>query len=152
MGKLCLGIIVAIGSTLPAFGQGVDPIIGTWKFNAEKSTSTGPLARSMILTIARDGQNIVNTNNGVDAQGQAFKLVYQHIYDGMPHPTTGSPDYDSTTYTRIGNTLNAIRFKDGKPVEVSQGIIVPGKTFTVHSEGTTQKGDPYHFTLVYDRQ
>ena len=127
-------------------------MIGTWKFNPEKSTSTGPLARSMTLTVARDGQNIVNTNNGVDAQGHAFKIVYQHIYDGMPHPTTGTPDHDSTSYTRIGNTLNAIRFKDGKPVEVSQGVIIPDKTFTVNAEGIAVSGQPYHYFLVYDRQ
>jgi hypothetical protein len=24
----------------PAFGQGVDPLVGTWKLNVEKSTST----------------------------------------------------------------------------------------------------------------
>ena len=30
--------------TLPAFGQGVDPLIGTWKLNVAKST--GALIRS----------------------------------------------------------------------------------------------------------
>jgi hypothetical protein len=35
MKQFCLGIIVAIGLTLPAFGQGVDPLIGTWKLNLE---------------------------------------------------------------------------------------------------------------------
>jgi hypothetical protein len=41
MKRLGLGIIVAIGLTLPAFGQGVDPLIGTWKLNCEKSTGSG---------------------------------------------------------------------------------------------------------------
>jgi hypothetical protein len=27
--------------TLPAFGQSVDPLIGTWKLNLEKSTVVG---------------------------------------------------------------------------------------------------------------
>jgi hypothetical protein len=42
MKPFCLGIIVGIGLTLPAFGQGVDPLIGSWKLNLEKSTSTAP--------------------------------------------------------------------------------------------------------------
>jgi hypothetical protein len=45
MKRLCVGIIVAISLSLPAFGQGVDPLIGTWKLNLEKSTSTAPLPK-----------------------------------------------------------------------------------------------------------
>jgi hypothetical protein len=54
---------------------------------------------------------------------------------GCLHPTTGNPVYDSSAYTRIGNTINAVSFRQGKPVEVRQGVIVPGKTFTVTGEG-----------------
>jgi hypothetical protein len=152
MKQLGLGIIVAIGLTLPAFGQGVDPIIGTWKLNLEKTTSTEPLVKSLTNTAVRDGQNFINTGEGLDAQGQPFKQVFLHTYDGMPHPTTGSPDYDSTTYTRVGNTINSIRFKNGKVVEVGQGVIVPGKTWTVTAEGVHVDGQRYHWVLVYDRQ
>jgi hypothetical protein len=153
MKQSCLSIIVASGLTLPAFGQGVDPLIGTWKLNVEKSMgSTGSVPKSLTSTVAGEGQNLTNTGEGVDAQGQAFKVVFRHIYDGMPHPTTGNPDYNSTTYTRIGNTINAIRFKDGKPVEVSQSVIVAGKTWTVTAEGVNANNQPYHYVLVLDRQ
>jgi hypothetical protein len=120
MKQILLGMIVAIGLTLPAFGQGADPLIGSWKLNVEKSTSTVPLFKSLTLTWSGEGHNLTDTAEGVDAQGQPFKIVFRHIYDGMPHPTTGIPDYDSSTYTRIGNTINAVRFRDGKPVLVSQ--------------------------------
>jgi hypothetical protein len=46
MKQSCLGIIVAIGLTLAAFGQGVDPLIGSWKLNLEnsaQSTGTGAM-------------------------------------------------------------------------------------------------------------
>jgi hypothetical protein len=42
MGKFCLGIIVAISLTLPAFGQGIDPLLGKWKVNVEKSKTDFP--------------------------------------------------------------------------------------------------------------
>jgi hypothetical protein len=58
MKRLGLGIIVAIGLTLPAFGQGVDPFIGTWKLNTAKSTSTYPLNKSLTLNIVREGQTL----------------------------------------------------------------------------------------------
>jgi hypothetical protein len=64
-----------------------------------------------INTYTSDGQNILNTIEGIDAKDKPYKIVLQHIYDGMPHPSTGGPNYDSTAYTRIGNTINLIRFK-----------------------------------------
>jgi hypothetical protein len=154
MKQLGLGIIVAIGLTLPVFGQGVDPWVGKWKLNVEKSMAAGsiPLDRSITLTVTGDGRTFTNNAEGVDAQGQAYKIVFRHIYDGMPHPTTGNPNYDSTTYTRIGNTINAIRFRQGKPVEVGQGVIVPGKTYTFTQEGVNVNNEPYHTVLVFDRQ
>jgi hypothetical protein len=113
--KSTLFALAFFALTFPAFGQGVDPLIGTWKLNLEKSTSTGLTPpKSQINTWSREGQTLIDTAEGVDAQGQPFKLVFRHIYDGMPHPTTGSPNYDSTAYTRIGNTINAVRFKQGK--------------------------------------
>jgi hypothetical protein len=140
--------------TLPAFGQGVDPLVGTWKLNREKSTSVGaPLFQSITQTWSGEGQNFTNTAEGVNAQGQAFKTVFRHIYDGMPHPVTGdNPDYDSTTYTRVGNTINAVRFKQGKTVEVGQIVVVPGKTYTVTAEGIAANGQPYHYVLAFDRE
>jgi hypothetical protein len=143
-----VGLIVAS----PAFGQGVDPLIGTWKLNREKSTATFLLQRSMTLTWTGDGQNLIDTSEGIDAQGQAFKVVFRHIYDGMPHPTTGSPDYDQTSYTRIGNTINWVRFRLGKTVEVGQAVIVPGKTYTLSIEGIDANNQSYHAVSVFDRQ
>jgi hypothetical protein len=135
-----------------AVGQGADPLIGTWKMNLEKSTSTLPPFKSATLAITGEGQNRTLTAEGVDANSQLFKVVYRHIYDGQPHPTTGSPDYDSSTYTRIGNTINIVRFRQGKAVEVGQGVIVPGQTYTVSVEGIDVNNQAYRSATVFDRQ
>jgi hypothetical protein len=96
-------------------GATVDPLIGTWKMNPGKSTVVGlPMMKSQTLTWSGEGQNLIDTADGVDSQGQAFKVVYRHIYDGQPHPTTGDPGYDASTYTRIGNTINIVRSNRGK--------------------------------------
>ena len=137
---------------VPAFGQDVDPLIGTWKINLEKSTANYPLPKSNTLTWSGEGQDFINTNEGVNAQGQPFKVIFRHIYDGQPHPTTGNPNVDSSAYTRIGNTLNWVRFKQGKAVEIGQGVIVPGKTYTYTIEGIGPDNQPYHSVVVFDRQ
>jgi hypothetical protein len=41
MGRIILACALAGVLAVPAFGQGVDPLIGTWKLNLEKSTFTG---------------------------------------------------------------------------------------------------------------
>jgi hypothetical protein len=138
--------------TLPAFAQGVDPLIGTWKFNPEKSTSTGPLPKSMTVTYSAAEGGLIGINDVVGADGQAFKVTFRHVYDGMPHPTTGNPDFDQTAYTRIGNTINIVRFRQGKAVEVAQIVIVPGKSTTNNAEGIAANDQPYHSVLVFDRQ
>jgi hypothetical protein len=150
MKRLGLGIIVAIGFTLPAFGQGVDPLIGTWKLNYEKSTRSG--FRSLTLTFtAAEGRNLSAVADGVDSQCNQVHGTLIHTYDGMPHPTAGNPDADSTSYTRLEDTINVVRFKQGKVVEVSQSIIVTGKTYT-NLGVSVVNGQMVHFTLVLERQ
>jgi hypothetical protein len=144
--------IAALIVASPAFAQGVDPLVGTWKLNLDKSTSATPIPQSQTNTYVVEGQNITNTTEGVDAQGRPFKIVYQHIYDGQPHPTTGDPNIDSSAYARVGNSINGTLFKNGKAVMVGQGVVSPGKTFTLTAEGITPNGQPYHSILVFDRQ
>jgi hypothetical protein len=57
------------------------------------------------------------------------------------------------TYTRIGNTINYVRFKQGKAVEIGQGVIAPGgKTYTLTIEGIDANNQTVHGVGVYDRQ
>jgi hypothetical protein len=137
--------------TLPASAQGVDPYIGTWKLNVEKSTSTS-LSKSQTNVVTKEGQDFITTGDGINAQGQALKLIFTVNFDGQPHPSTGNPNYDSTAYVRIGNTFNFTRYKNGKTVEIGQIVIVPGKMLTATAEGVTPNSQPYHYALVFDRQ
>jgi hypothetical protein len=151
MRRLGLGIVVVIGLTLPAFGQGVDPLIGTWKMNVGKSTAVGSqLDKDSTLIYTRDGKNIINNYEIIDAKNQVIKGVLSHIYDGKPHPSTGNPDIDATAYTRMGNTISWVRLKNGKPVVVGQGV-VDGNTYTVIQGGITSN-QPIYSVTVYDRQ
>jgi hypothetical protein len=150
--KLRFATAALLYLTLPAFGQGVDPLIGSWKLNVEKTTSDLPLPKSQTDTFAGEGQNFTNTAAGVDAQGRAYKIVFQHIYDGQPHPTTANLNYDSSTYTRIGNTINTVRFRNGKVAEIGQVVIIPGKTYAFSAEGIDANNRPYHSFMVFDRQ
>jgi hypothetical protein len=132
--------------------QGVDPLIGTWKMNPAKSTAVGfEIDKSLTLTFTRDGQNIAGIAENVDAQGRASKGTLIHIYDGKPHPSTGNPEIDATAYTRMGNTISWVRFKNGKPMAVGQGV-VDGNIYSVIQGGITASNQPIYNLYVFDRQ
>ena len=150
--------VALLGLAIAAFPQvgfaQSSPLIGTWKLNLDKSKLVGPPPRSATLTYTQDGQNFRNTAQAIDAQGNATTVVFMHIYDGMPHPTTGAPDYDASAYTRVdGNTLIVARFKAGKLVQVGTVVVSQdGKTLTVPSTGTQPNGQLGNTIQVYDKQ
>jgi hypothetical protein len=103
----------------------------------------------------QDGQNIKNTNQTIDAQGNATTSVFLHIYDGQPHSTTGSPLYDASAYLRLdGNTVVLSRFKGGKLVQIGT-IVVPqdGKSRTNTTSGVIGPNGLAGTTVsFYDKQ
>jgi hypothetical protein len=131
-----------------------DLLIGTWKLNVDKSKfSPGPPPKSQTLNFQRVGQDLQNTAETVDAQGQVTKIVFMHIYDGKPHPTTGNPLFDATTYTPVDDHhVKWVRSKVDKPVQTGTNeISADGKTFTVSTEGIGANGQPISSVAVYER-
>ena len=112
-----LGLAVVIASAFPSFAQS-NPLIGTWKTNLEKSKYTsGTAPKEQTSTYVQDGQNIKNMGESVDYEGKPLETVLLHIYDGQPHPSTGNPLYDSSTYTKIDDTIissGAVRRTESK--------------------------------------
>jgi hypothetical protein len=133
------------------------PLIGTWKLNLAKSRFSGsPPPRSTTLTFAGEGQNLTNTAETIDAQGQTIKAVFIHVYDGKPHPTTGVAAglYDSSTYNRVdAYTVNFVRSKDGKTVQTGSNVVsADGKTFMVTTIGIGANGQQISSFAVYEKQ
>jgi hypothetical protein len=131
-----------------------DPLDGIWQLNLAKSKLTGLLAGTKSLTRYDhgEGQNHKATLVGIDAQGNPFSAVNTYIYDGQPHPTTGSPRYNAIANTRVdAHTINLSLTKAGKPV-VTETIVVSqdGKTLTVTLKDDGS-GREYNDVLVYDK-
>jgi hypothetical protein len=152
LGAATLGLAM-VGSTQPSFAQS-NPMIGTWKLNVEKSKFAGPPVKESILTYTQDGQNLKGVNQTTDAQGKTETGIFLHIYDGMPHPTTGVSVWDASAYTRVdANTLITARFKDGRLVSVGSLVLSQdGKTMTGPQLGISPGGQSGNITLVYEKQ
>ncbi|WFU75216.1 MULTISPECIES: hypothetical protein [unclassified Bradyrhizobium] len=154
---LALGLLsAAFACAGPQMGLAQsDLLIGTWRLNVEKSKfSPGPPPKSQTLNFQRVGQDLQNTAETIDAQGHASKIVFMHIYDGKPHPTTGNPLFDATTYTSVDDHhVKWVRSKAEKPIQTGSNEISPdGKTFTVTTEGTGANGQPISSVAIYERQ
>jgi hypothetical protein len=151
--SIALLSLVACAFPQASFAQS-SPLIGTWKLNLEKSKLT-PVPRSQTATFQQDGQNIKNTNQTIDAQGNATTSVFLHIYDGQPHPTTGNPLYDATAYLRLdGNTIVFSRFKGGTLVQIGTiAVAQDGKSRTNTTSGIIGPNGLAGTTVsVYDKQ
>ena len=138
----------------PSFAQS-SSLIGTWKLNLDKSKySSGTAPRSLTLTYQQDGQNIKNTSQGIGARGNPTTGALMHTYDGQPHPSTGSSDFDSSAYTRVdANTIIWSRFKGGKLVAVGTGVVSQdGKTWSTTTTGTGSTVGAMTGIAVFDKQ
>ena len=153
--SIALVSLVACAFPQASFAQS-SPLIGTWKLNLEKSKLTPATApRSQTATFQQDGQNIKNTNQTIDAQGNATTSVFLHIYDGQPHPTTGNPLYDASAYLRLdAKTIVLSRFKGGKLVQVGTiAVSQDGKSRTNTTRGILDPNGLASTTVsLYDKQ
>ncbi len=154
MKQFCLGAIVAIGLTLPAFSQSPNPFLGTWKLNVAKSTYAGPIPKSGIATYAPDAQGVVkNSGEFVDAQGQTYKYTFTHIYDGKTHPVTGFPLFNEVAYTRLNaNTVDWVRSKDGKAVVTGSLVLADDAKSHIVTNTFIRDGQLVHEVTVWEKQ
>jgi hypothetical protein len=133
--------------------QSDDPLIGTWKLNAEKSQS--PAFKSGTTVIERAGEGVKFTVDLAGADGTAYHWTFTAKYDGKDYPSTGnSPFGDIAALTRVDPHTTRITVKQGGKESATQMIVVSadGKTRTVTTKGTDAKGRPIDSTSLYEKQ
>jgi hypothetical protein len=144
----------AIAGVQPALAQSNLPM-GVWQLNLAKWKYEGaPAPKAQIAYFQGEGPNRTNTVIAINAEGKPTVTVFMHIYDGQPHPTTGNPAYDASTYTRVdANTLNFSRLKAGRVVQTGTQVMSPdGKSYTTTTTGTDERGRQIHTIGVNEKQ
>jgi len=153
---IALLVVFALGAALPEAGFAqADPMIGTWKLNLAKSTySPGPSPKSGTLTAAGAGQGQTFTFDAINAAGMGTKTVFAIIYDGQPHPATGSAVADAASIRRINAYLqNYSLMKAGKEIQTGALVLsTDGKTATFINTGVGANGQPISNVTVYEKQ
>ena len=145
-------------ATATAAATSVDPFVGVWKLNAEKSKyESGGAPKSFIRTYEdRGGGTIFMTTDVTVPQGSARAyLVYRR--DGKPYPeaAVGADAIRMVTVKAVDRRTEDVYFiVDGKTADKPSTITISsdGMTMTQVVNGTTSKGKPFTNTVVYDRQ
>jgi hypothetical protein len=148
MKQFCLGVIVALGLTLPAFGwEAVNPPDGIYQLNYAKSTIHGPIPKSQSFNLVGDKATLI----GFAPNGNPITVILPHIIDGKPHPVTGAGAFDAEAETQLDPyTTSLSRTKEGKLVQTGYIMFNP-QTNTMTLSLNAANG-PNSYVLVFEKQ
>jgi len=131
-----------------------DPNVGTWKLNIAKSNyNGGSVPKSSTVVVESAGQGIKVTGTTALGDGTTRTINYTVNYDGKDAAVTGTPDYNTVSMTRTGNTTKGVRRRGGKRAQTFTIVVsADGKTRTTTTAGTDAMGKKVNTVQVYDRQ
>ena len=134
--------------------QAQDPLVGSWTFNAAKSTSAAPLPKKRDVVITQKGEDITVNVDEVSADGTATAWSFTTKGDGKPVPVTGWTMVDTAVTTRAGGAIGkTVYTKDGKPVmESNTQVSADGKTLVITGSRPGPDGKPVKYSSHYDRK
>jgi len=147
------GLVVVVAAA--AHAQPVDPMLGTWKLDPAKSTST---FRSGTTVVEAAGSGIKTTVDLVSGEGTPYHFTWSAKYDGRDNPVRGVSPYGPGVHTIALTRVNARTAKivtrlDGK-VAITQTLVVSGdgRTRTVTTTRKDAKAQTIETTSVYEKQ
>lgn len=153
--RIAVTAVFAAVMGLAAEAQAPDPLIGTWRLDAAKSTfKPGPAPKSQTVVIDAAGKGIKVAVDGVGADGTPIKFGYTSMRDGKDVPVTGSPNFDVAAVTTTNSHEGTILYKRaGKTaITAKTSVAKDGKTLSVTYDGTDGKGQALHNVYHYVRQ
>jgi hypothetical protein len=134
-----------------ALAQSSDPLVGTWKVNAEKSKGS----KGGTTKIEAVGSGVKFDVEVVAPDGTVSHWGFTANYDGKDNPVTGSSPYGNVVaLTRVdAHTVEITSKQDGKPMVTSTIVLsADGKTRTTTTKGTDTKGQALDIVAFYEKQ
>ncbi|HEV8285378.1 MAG TPA: cupin domain-containing protein [Chitinophagaceae bacterium] len=128
---------------------------GTWELDIAASVfKPGPGWKKQTRIYTSDEKNIKMIATGIRENGESTRFEYTGAYDGKDYPVTGNPKVETIAQDLIDKyTVTTKTKRDGKITAVSIRVIsMDGKTMTITTSGTDEKGVAFYNTLVLRRQ
>jgi hypothetical protein len=145
---------VALLLAVVAVCLAADVNIGTWKLNEAKSKISPGAPKNTMVVIARAGDSVKVTVDGIAAEGKPAHNEWTGKFDGKDYPLTGDPAADTRAYKPVNDHTLALTEKKGGKITNTGRVVVSadGKTRTVTVSGTDANGKKTGVTFVYDKQ
>ena len=153
-------LAAAIPNTVAA--QATEPLAGTWKLNAAKSSfDPADLAnKSSTATYTFSGNSVTAVVDQMNAKGQKVHIEYTATLDGADHPWKGTidgkpnPGQDAVTFKKLdAHTYHVENKLKGKVLTTNHIVVAAdGKSRTATTTGTNAEGQKIHNVAVYDKQ
>ncbi len=148
-------VVLSCIASVSAEAQAADPFVGTWTLNVAKSNTTLKSGKTIVEAV---GDGIKTTADMVRGDGTAYHFTWTAKYDGKDNPVRGESPYGSGEHSialsRIDSrTAKIVTKLDGR-VTITQTLFVSpdGKTRTIHTSGTDDKGKPVATIAVYEKR
>ena len=163
LGVLLTAILVVAGwRQPPAAAQATQPLTGTWRLNAAKSTfDPADLSAShLVVTYEVNGDRVTASLDGIDSRHRAVHSEYTATFDGKAHPIRSTvdgrpaPNQDTIAWTKIDDrTYEAVTTTDGGVTSRRRIVVAAdGKSRTSEITGRDAQGRAVHHLMFFDRQ
>ncbi len=128
--------------------------MGTWKLNESKSKFGAGSTKNDTVVYAAAGDSVKVTVDGTDADGKSTHNEWTGKFDGKDYPVTGDPSSDMRSYKKVDDRTLELTVKKAGKVTATGRIVVAadGKSRTITTSGTNQKGKKVKNTAVYDKE
>lgn len=151
--KSLIAVLVVLSLTAMAFAAD-DLNVGTFKLNEAKSKIPASANKNTQVTYTAEGDQYKCVTEGVDAKGNAIHTEWTGKFDGNDYPVTGDPNSDMRSLKMNSAGHYAITNKKGGKTTLTGTVVFSkdGKTRTLTTRGTDEKGKKWTATYVYERQ
>jgi hypothetical protein len=128
--------------------------IGTWKLNEDKSKFSEGAPKSKMVVYEAVGDSVKVTIDGISGDGTPTHTEWTGKFDGKDYPSTGDPNSDARSYTKVNAHTTKFKLKSGDKVTLNGTIVIAadGTTRTVTASGTSADGKKVSYTAMYDKQ
>jgi hypothetical protein len=155
---LLAAIVLALGPSLPArsttaHAQGRKTFVGTWTYNAQKSTPTANTYKYRRIVVTEAASGLAFSIEEALAGGPALLWGFTTRGDGTPAPVTGIGAID-TAVANIEARSGIVEYRKGMTV-VTRSLIETsedGAVLTISSSRTKPHGTAVKARTQYDRQ
>jgi hypothetical protein len=138
------GVLAVIGQTS---SSSIDPRIGTWKLNLEKSqfpAGNAPRVQVRRLESRPDGFTVF-TQSGIDAEGNPTFTQASYKFDGNEYPEYTPATLASFATAGVKPNTNKYRLVDAYTVEITR-IDAAGKVTAINKQTMSKDGKTHSVT------